>query len=128
MLAAFLAHHESKPQVWGEVDCCLVLADWMEWLGYEDCAADLRGTYDSEDGCRSVIAAAGGLRPLIERCNRLGLEETEVPTVGSIGLIGSATSINRQWGAIWNGERWLVRMERGFVPFFAKPLVIWKCP
>lgn len=125
-LAAFIAHHELMAQDWGKVDCCLVLADWGMWLGEADTAFDLRGTYSTDDGCKAVVEDAGGLVPLIQRCtDRAGWVRAERPVVGAIGVIGSTQRIGRQFGAIFDGKRWLVRMEQGFVAFNAKPIAIW---
>lgn len=127
-LADFRAHHAALPQIWGKVDCCLVLADWAVWLGHDDPAAELRDSYDSEEGCRTIVAAAGGLLPLVARCAaRIGWPEADQQVAGSIGVIGSPAIMNRQWGAIWDGRHWLVRMAEGFVPFTAKPFVVWSC-
>ncbi|MCV3209598.1 hypothetical protein OHD62_17290 [Mesorhizobium sp. YC-39] len=127
-LQAFLAHHGALPQVWGQVDCCLVLADWAVWLGNDDPAADLRGSYDSEEGCRAVVSAAGGLLPLVAGCAaRAGWLEAEEQAIGVVGVIGSPAIVNRQWGAIWDGRHWLVRMADGFVSFTAKPFFVWSC-
>lgn len=125
-LSAFRAHHEALPMVWGRVDCCLVQADWSIWLGYADPAADLRGSYDSEEGCRSIVGAAGGLLPLVARCTaRIGWPAVDCQSVGCVGIIGSPSIINRQWGAIWDGRCWLVRMADGFVEVTARPFAIW---
>lgn len=125
-LAAFQTHHAALPQVWGRVDCCLVLADWAVWLGHPDPAADLRGSYHSEEGCRAIVAAAGGLNPLLTVCAaRIAWPASDHPSVGAVGIIGSPVIVNRQWGAIWDGRHWCVRLADGFVPFTARPFAIW---
>lgn len=124
-LEAFIAHHGRLDQVWGQVDCCLVMADWAIWLGQADPAADLRGSYMTEDGCREVVRRAGGLVPLIQVCaDRSGWKRIDRPFIGAVGVIGSRKVVNRQFGAIFNG-RWMVRLEQGFVPFMAQPIAIW---
>jgi hypothetical protein len=125
-LAEFVSHHEPLDQEWGKVDCCLALADWGMWLGEEDTATDLRGTYSTEEGCKSVVMLAGGLVPLVQRCaDRAGWVRIERPVTGAIGVIGATQRVGRQFGAIFDGTRWLVRMEKGFVAFNAKPIAIW---
>lgn len=128
-LKRFIEHHNRLPQEWGKVDCCLALADWAVWLGQEDPAIFLRGSYRTEEGCKELVRSSGGLVPLIEMCNektRLWTR-TPDPVTGSIGVIGSAKVINRQFGAIYDGRRWNVRMEQGFVGMTASPISIWSC-
>lgn len=123
----FMAEHAARPQVWGEVDCCLVLADWAMRLGFADPAPDLRGAYADEDACKAIVRQAGGLAPLVERCcARIGWERTEQVEPGVIGVIGSPSIVNRQWGAIRAGDRWAVRMENGFVAFHARAFAMWR--
>ena len=127
ILDIFRAAHEARPHGWGDIDCCMALADWAIWLGHEDPACDLRGTYDSEEGCKAIVAAMGGLLPLVGRCcHRIGWERTERVETGVIGVIGSPTVISRQWGAIRDGSEWLVRAEAGFLPFHASAFAMWR--
>lgn len=125
-LLAFIAAHERKPWQPGRVDCCLALASWALWLGHCDPAADLRETYDSEEGFRSIVAQAGGVVPLVESCViRINGKRTQMPFCGSIGVIGSATNIHKQFGAIFDGEQWLVRLADRFAPMTARQLAVW---
>ncbi|PKA40656.1 hypothetical protein CWR43_28180 [Rhizobium sullae] len=105
----------------------MVLADWAVWLGHEDPAAHLRGMYDTDEGFRAIIATAGGAVPVVQRCvSTTQGKPTTAPTRGDIGVIGSPTNIHRQFGAIHDGEGWLVRMHGGFGRMTAKTLAAWK--
>lgn len=97
--------------------------------GYPDPAAHLRGTYATEEGFRAIIAAAGGVVPLVEGCAaRIGLKRASGPENGFIGVIGSRTDINRQFGGIWDadGKAWRVRCTRDYPLMRAHPLAIWE--
>jgi hypothetical protein len=126
-LAAFLAANDRKPWEPGTVDCCLFLADWAMWLGHEDPAAHLRGTYSDDDGFRAIIAAHEGVVPVVAACvANINGKRVQQPRCGSVGVIGSAANIKRQWGAIFDGSRWIVRSRQGIGPIAAKPLAIWE--
>lgn len=126
-LASFLAAHDAKPWKPGTVDCCLALASWAIWLGHRDPAPHLRGIYDSEDGFRAIISAAGGVVPVVARCaDRIGGKIVTAPKAGAIGVIGSPHVHDRQFGAIFDGSRWRVRFIKGFGQMAARPLAIWE--
>lgn len=125
-LAAFIAANGARLWEPGKVDCCIVLADWSMWLGYEDPAPHLRGIYDSEDGFRAIIAARGGVVPVVATCAaNIGLKPTTRPRCGDIGVIGSHANIERQFGAIHDGSSWLIRMHGGFARMTARTLAAW---
>ncbi|WP_183923038.1 DUF6950 family protein [Rhizobium mongolense] len=126
-LAAFLADNNARPWRPGKVDCCIVLADWAMRLGHDDPASHLRGTYDSEDGFKSIIAAHQGAVPTVQRCvAKIGGVLTTGPHRGDIGVIGSPSNIHRQFGAIHDGKSWLVRMHGGFGQMTARTLAAWR--
>ncbi|WP_181529486.1 DUF6950 family protein [Ensifer adhaerens] len=124
-LTAFLADNNARPWRPGHVDCCMVLADWAVWLGHPDPAPHLRGTYDSDAGFREIIAAHGGVVPLIASCIPASGKRIQHPSVGDIGVIGSPTNIKRQFGAIHDGSGWLVRMHSSFGRMTAQMLAAW---
>lgn len=126
-LLAFVADSNARPWEPGQVDCCMVLADWAMWLGHDDPAVHLRGTYDTEDGFRAIIAGAGGAVPVVAACvSKLAGKPVTSPKRGDIGVIGSPTNIHRQFGAIHDGKSWLVRMHGGFGQMTARTLAAWK--
>ena len=125
-LAAFIAHNDARPWQPGHVDCCMVLADWAMWLGHVDPAAHLRGTYDSDEGFRAIITAAGNVPALVATCLPRNAKRIQRPTVGTIGVIGSPINIHRQFGAIHDGNGWLVRSRGGFQRVTAKTLIAWE--
>lgn len=127
MIEDFLSSSLARPFAWGEVDCCLVLADWLVAKGYPDVAADLRGAYRTEDECRTLISRHGGLVALATSVvGRAGLVPIAVPEPGAIAIIGAAKRRDRQWGAIWDGRTWRVRWGDVFVGFAAHPIIIWR--
>src|SRR5690606_36183567 len=99
-----------SPHIWGQSDCSLVIADWAMANGYADSAAHLRGTYETEDECRALLAARGGLIPTVGQCaSLLGLKPLHEPEFGCIAVVGSERNPDRQWAAIWQGFKWLVK-------------------
>lgn len=126
-LEEFLREDAAKPWRPGEVDCCMFLASWAMWLDHSDPACHLRGAYDNEAGFRAIIATAGGVVPVVAACiANIEGRPIDAPTTGAVGVIGSATNIRRQWGAIFDGRQWLVRAKTGILAFSAKPLAIWE--
>lgn len=127
VLAGFIASYEVKPWAPGTVDCCLALAAWAVWLGYPDPAEHLRGTYNSEDGFRAIFVRAGGVVALVASCAaKIDARPVDSPQCGDIGVIGSAVSNDRQFGAIFDGERWRVRFTNRYGAMVASPLAIWR--
>ncbi len=125
-LAAFVAENGALPWAWGSVDCCMVLADWAQANGHGDLLAQYRSAYDDEAGCLAIVVRRGGLLPIVgDGCGRIGLIAAETRTPGTIAVIGSLTVPTRQWGAIWDGSRWLVRGADGFGAMTAPTLGMW---
>lgn len=124
-LENFLNHNNARPWQPGSVDCCMVLADWAVWLGHPEPAAHLRDAYDSDEGFRRIIAAHGGVVPLVASCIPASSKRIQHPSVGDIGVIGSPTNIKRQFGAIHDGSGWLVRMHGSFGRMTAQTLAAW---
>lgn len=126
-LRDFLASYERKQWEPGKVDCCLFLAAWAVWLGHRDPAQHLRGTYETEAGFIAHIEAAGSVTALVECCSAtIGANRVCEAVCGDIAVIGSPSNIHRQFGAIYDGERWLVRFTHSVCPMTAKPLAIWR--
>lgn len=126
LLADFIADNNRRRWQPGQVDCCIVLADWAVCLGRQDPASHIRGTYDSDEGFRQIIAAHDGVVPLVASCIHKCGKRIQHPSVGDIGVIGSPTNIKRQFGAIHDGSGWLVRMHGGFGRMTARTLAVWK--
>jgi hypothetical protein len=122
---------QAVPHVWGASDCALLLGDWAVANGHPDPADHLRGTYDSEEACRALLVAAGGLPAVVRGCAaRIGLRALREPSFGAVGVIGSAINQSRQWAGIWQGHRWMVRWlspdgRPTWALFSAKPLAMW---
>lgn len=125
-LAAFVADNNARAWQPAQVDCCMVMADWAIWLGHQDPASHLRDVYDSDEGFREIITAHGGVVPLVATCIPRNGKRIQRPIAGSIGVIGSPTNIHRQFGAIHDGEGWLVRMRDGFGRMTARTLAVWQ--
>lgn len=126
-LDAFFEAHAHKPWSPGFItDCCLALADWAIACGHNDPARHLREAYDSEEGFRAIIEAAGSVTALVGSCaDAIGARRLQAPIRGAIGVIGSPANIHRQFGAIHDGAGWRVRSVEGFCPMLARPLAIW---
>ena len=106
----FMAEAGRERFAWGVSDCSLVLADWAIANGYPDGAAALRGVYSTDAECRALVEGSGGLAVVVGTCAaNIGLTPIHEPEFGAVAVIGPPHRPERQWGAIWNGQRWMVR-------------------
>lgn len=125
-LTRFVETHSLKSWEPGSVDCLLTLADWFRWRGFPDAAAHLRGTYTTEEGFCALLSRYGGAVAIVDECAaRIAINRVDHAEIGSIGIIGSATNSSRQFGGIYDGAKWLLRADKGFLPIIAKPIAVW---
>ena len=118
--------YEALPFGYGVSDCCLALADWALANGYADGAVELRGQYADEAQMYSLIGEYGDVTDIVEHCAlKAGVTRVQRQRLGCIGVIGNADDMYRQWGAIFDGTRWHIRLKTGFTSIVARPLKIW---
>lgn len=112
-LSNYLQQLAARPFRLGHCDCMLALADWVRECSGVDVGALWRGTYSDEASWHALVRAAGGLPPLIEVVEAMGV----VRQVRANLLPGDIAVINLpklgQTGALWTGGRWAVKVERG---------------
>jgi hypothetical protein len=130
LLPLFLDTAAESDFDWGTFDCVLWLADWSIEAGAGDPAETYRGTYDSALGAHRIIAAAGGMIPLVGReFERLGWFRAETPAPGDIGVVSVLTTDGqREAGAIFTGAHWAVLAIDGLVFAAFQPLAVWRPP
>jgi hypothetical protein len=125
----FLAEYGVLPWAWGRVDCSLALAAWAARCGHDEGAAPFVGRYASREECERIVRGGGGLLAIVSaRAEALRLAPVDRPTRGAIGVIGSRRNELRQWGAIHDGARWMVRTMEGFAPAIGSTLGMWDVP
>ena len=71
------------------------------------------------------VTGLEGVAVVVSCIVKIGGKQLQRPYRGSIGVIGSPSNIERQWGAIFDGSRWLIRAQAGFMPLVAPSLAIW---
>jgi hypothetical protein len=59
ILAAHIAEANSYIFQWGEHDCALWCADWIQKITGNDLAANLRGQYSTEEEARAILQSLG---------------------------------------------------------------------
>lgn len=126
-LAEYLLEQKGRPWFAGVNDCTTFAGDWVRSWGRGDPMATWRGSYSTDEGAETLVAAAGGLVVLW----RQGMAGIAVPTTdmaeGDVGVIramslsGEATEI----GAIWTGRRWAFRVPAGLAFASADCLEAW---
>lgn len=125
-LGAFLAAQERKCWDPATLNCMLFPAAWAIWLGHRDPVEKWRGAFASEAEYLAIVKAAGGCVPLMaEAAARINGQPLSSPVCGSVGVVGSPTNLDRQFGAIFDGRRWLVRFTNRIGSMSARPLAIW---
>jgi len=124
-LAAFLRTGGNSVFAWGSRDCCTWVCDWVLARRGIDPAAPFRGRYKTVRGAAGFIRRAGSLAIAVSQAmERAGLERTEAPDAGDIGLI--ATSDGDAL-AIRTARGWASRGLRGItISTSATCIVAWK--
>lgn len=125
-LERYISAAEDKPWAPGVVDCCMFVSDWVELITGLDAGRFYRGIYSCDDGISKITTEMNGLVRIFETCAAdMGLHETFNPVVGDVGVIGSELNIQRQFGAIYDGSKWIVRYKNGIGRMSANTLKSW---
>lgn len=98
------------PFVWGEMDCMLALADWVEQVTGKDPAAAIRGVYDSRGSCQRETGFLRNPVEAIEACLATigGLPRVDAPSPGDVAVVMADNPDGRRspCGALWMGDCW----------------------
>lgn len=121
----------ARPFIWGECDCCTVLADWVARVHGVDPIADVRGLYDDPLSCER---ATGFVRDPVSAIDRAlasvgRFERAETPTAGDIAVVLPMAGDRRPTGALWLGRAWACKGMTGattYAPSAVQVLAIWK--
>lgn len=97
LLPAYLREAGRRPFRWGELDCFLFVADWVERATGIDPAGEYRGAYTNMREGRNIIRDNGGpMRFAGELIGRSGCRETGRPVRGDVGLVRAAFARRRR--------------------------------
>jgi len=125
MLEKFLADLARADFAWGENDCAMTVANWWLLKRGIDPAADLRGTYGTEQECMAVVAREGGVLAVVERCAvRAGARSVTEPLPGDIGVISVH---GQEFGAVMGSRgRWMVKSAHGLAGYRCDAIMAWR--
>lgn len=104
------------PHRWGESDCVMLCADWVQRIRGIDPAEDLRLTYGTAGECQQVTRfftdPIGCIGPRMEAA---GLPRTSAPVAGDVGILLMPVSgaSARPYGALCLGRTWAAKMIEG---------------
>jgi hypothetical protein len=118
---------------YGDLDCCIFMADWLIAIGLPDPMADRRSTYSNRKEYRAAIRSEGGL---VTSCRRrfadIGLRETETAEPGDVCLVKTPALFGRRVAWIATGAiavsdklRAVVTPDAGLVVAPANTLLTW---
>lgn len=99
-----------NPFIWGELDCMLAVADWIELVTGKDPAAALRGVYDSRGSCQRETGFLRDPVATVDACLATigGLPRVDTPSPGDIAVLLAHDHQGRlsPTGALWMGDCW----------------------
>jgi hypothetical protein len=123
-LRDYLASLHRRPVVWGESDCCRFMAGWLERCGVMVDAP----AYASQAEARRLIAAAGGLGPLIGQIAACaGLQPTGAPGHGDVALVEMSAGL--VGGIVLHGGYVALRTDTSIVWLLPRALPFaWRVP
>ncbi|QDC11713.1 hypothetical protein FHY55_19495 [Oceanicola sp. D3] len=98
----------ATPHVWGQSDCMLVLADWIQQVHGLDPAADVRGTYWDALSCQQVTGFMRDPMSVAVRYaeENAGLSRGNDLRVGDVGLLRLADEPRWAVGGMFLGSAW----------------------
>jgi hypothetical protein len=121
-LPVYLDELSSMPWRWGECDCTMVVATWIERITGVDPLKSYRGTYHTPLEARRTAKLAGGFLPALgELFDGAGLERTQDFETGDVAAVNAGLHeryIMPVVGcvlAIRFGNLWVCKAHRGIV-------------
>lgn len=86
--------------------------------------------YETDEEAEAIVAAAGGLVAMWERCIDDALARVDAPQAGDIGIIEAVgrDGTPSHVGAIYTGRRWAVVTPRGLAAVSVDAVAIWRAP
>jgi hypothetical protein len=129
-LNGFLDRSARHPFQWGQHDCMLDVADWLDHACGLDLASRWRGRYASEAELEALLAPLGGFGPVMQAEAELaGLAEATELDPGNVALV-TLSGQDKPLGAIlMPSGRWRLRTLSGFVVTAAVSiLTMWSLP
>lgn len=132
-LTDFLDRWEGERTRYGQQDCALWPAAWVQEVTGVDGGAPWRGRYSTEDECLALLEREGGLLAVMSQGARLvGLQPHlghALPRRGDIGVVGVQVARGDPMvGAICLGLTWAALSERGVRYIRARPVATWSVP
>lgn len=126
-LTAFLDRAAGEPFRYGDWDCSMFVANWVELRTGQDPASALRGRYRTRLGWMRIVRKSGGLVALVERLALgVGLLPTTEPGVGDIGVV-ETSNIGPACG-IRIGRGWAVKLGDGMSAAALPMMAAWRFP
>jgi hypothetical protein len=116
-LYRFLNVMYGRKFIWGECDCVLMLADWVQFLRGVDPAAEYRLTYGTAGECQRVTRFYTEPVALFDRLLAPhGIAQTAAPVAGDIGIVLLPMDGRmRPHGALCLGNKWAAKSEHGIL-------------
>lgn len=107
---------------WGDHDCMLDIADWLDFankkagVAWVPVAADWRGLYTTEQELDDLMDSLGGFEQAMrDEADRIGLVETETPLPGDMGLLTVSGQPKMLGGIMTPASRWRMRTLTSFL-------------
>lgn len=115
-LVEFLRDAAAAPFAYGEWDCAMTLANWLERQTGRDPAVELRRRYHTRRGWLRIVARAGGLVPLVGGLAlAVGMREVAADELaaGDVGVVMLPALEGGHAGAIYGAGRWVLKLRHG---------------
>ena len=133
-LTRFLNAAAERPFVWGEFDCLLWLADWIETRRGIDLGVNFRGCYSTMLQAARIVRDADGMVSLVDMLTRgSGVRRASVGARGDIAIVsvagdGGAHFGNEAGAILLGGSAALISQQGLVVPRmdYAPVVAAWK--
>lgn len=90
-LSRFIRAATERSIVWGEWDCLMFVAAWVQTRRSDDPAQPWRGRYRSEFGAARMMLEQGGMVPLMALgLGAIGMQRTDDPKRGDVAVVNGA--------------------------------------
>lgn len=121
-LPSFLEEMAAEPWVWGECDCTMAVASWIDRIIGVDPLWQYRGRYHTPEEARDTAKAAGGFLPTIGQLfDGAGLRRTQDFEDGDVAAVNAGLHERFMLPvvgcilAIRFGDYWICKARRGIV-------------